>query len=1163
MIGWPRFGKLSTVRRARTRDRAPVAPEPLERRTLFAVTVLIEDAGPIVEADGGTSNASFRVRLTEPVGVLVSVDYATSGGGAALEHEDYVPTNGTLTFAPGELEKTIAVPVVGDVIAEDAETFTVSLTGTSGADGVVDGVATAMVLDTDETGVIDAVDDLVTSTAGQPITINVISNDRGIDPATSAVAILAQPAVPVGAVAVNPDNTITFTPGVDTSGIARFTYRLASGTERNTGQVTIVPAGVHVEADPLDPSLTALVVAGDGNANTFRFRKRPGGQVQVSIDRVVQGTVPAPTGRIVIVGGDGNDIVSAPGTRHPLGLYGGAGDDRITGGRLNDVLIGGDGNDTLNGGGGRDLLVGGTGADTFNGAGDDDIVIAGASAYDADSDTTRAALRDLLGTWSDRGGTQAARVAAIRSADGIGDSGAALNASTVYDDADPDTLTGTFGQDALYANLSGGSATDVLRGRRINGNGIGAVSDLSEWMPDRSVRLHVSAQQVGVTPQLIGFNQGYYLPGSSTSGWVDYSQLNAFRVWTSPNDFEPENSETFGDGIVTLEDFEARKSAVRANPEGNGFIPWDVYNDRFENLEITGRNTSKLNYMLGELTSRGIEVIMQITRSENYPFNGWDGAYEQWQHFYAMAYHAAKNYDVTRFQMYNEPDQSNATITQDEWRQRLKLASDAVKSAIEDVNRDFGKSLVPDVSAPVVKLGAESALTWDEPGSVDWGKQALIENRTDYAGRAVDYDIFNTYDMHRYADSRPLSWYTDDGEILRSEIPQYNASGQMMPFTYTEYNRRSTAGFNNRPAESLDTPQMYTEFGLINLLAMAQDVSGMYAFKFNQTDFSGSPQKTGFYYVSEEGLLDTTGATRSAGVQRLFAKGFKGALPRFATADAVGAGYESAASYDALSGTYSLMGINLSDTDPADLTIDLGEWNIPPGTAVTIEEVSQRHHGEVVQTVTVPASGRISVNQPARSVWLLRIPAAADLQTTLLPSEDAQVHNADPTNFGGGEKARVARSAIDTNDFATYLKFDLGSIPASDVSRAILQVTGQTVVAPSPSVLHVYALTNDAWSENGITWANAPNLGGADSRVSGVGTTATPVGHLTFDGTSSTTGIDLTEYLRGHPDGVITLAIVREERFTGDADGNAVEIFTRESPTGQPTLTIYQLSREG
>jgi Ca2+-binding RTX toxin-like protein len=63
----------------------------------------------------------------------------------------------------------------------------------------------------------------------------------------------------------------------------------------------------------------------------------------------------------------------------PIALegHGGAGNDTITGGSGNDVLLGDGGNDTLTGATGHDVLVGGTGADRIVGSAGHDILIAG------------------------------------------------------------------------------------------------------------------------------------------------------------------------------------------------------------------------------------------------------------------------------------------------------------------------------------------------------------------------------------------------------------------------------------------------------------------------------------------------------------------------------------------------------------------------------------------------------------------------------------------------------------------------------------------------------------------------------------------------------------------------------------------------------------------
>ena len=80
----------------------------------------------IVEGDSGTTNAVFTVSLDYSAGQVVSVQYAT-GGGTATPGLDYTALSGTLTFSPTATSRSVAVPVLGDVLDEDDETFFLTL----------------------------------------------------------------------------------------------------------------------------------------------------------------------------------------------------------------------------------------------------------------------------------------------------------------------------------------------------------------------------------------------------------------------------------------------------------------------------------------------------------------------------------------------------------------------------------------------------------------------------------------------------------------------------------------------------------------------------------------------------------------------------------------------------------------------------------------------------------------------------------------------------------------------------------------------------------------------------------------------------------------------------------------------------------------------------
>ena len=92
-----------------------------------------------------TSNASIKVTLSAASGQTVTVNYATQAN-TATAGADYFATSGTLTFAPGETQKTIQVPIVGDGTAEPAETFRLVLSSPNNV-AISRSTATVTILD--------------------------------------------------------------------------------------------------------------------------------------------------------------------------------------------------------------------------------------------------------------------------------------------------------------------------------------------------------------------------------------------------------------------------------------------------------------------------------------------------------------------------------------------------------------------------------------------------------------------------------------------------------------------------------------------------------------------------------------------------------------------------------------------------------------------------------------------------------------------------------------------------------------------------------------------------------------------------------------------------------------------------------------------------------
>jgi hypothetical protein len=113
-----------------------------------ALPCLFADDASATEGNAGTTDAQVNVRLSGPSAQVVKVNYLVRSNPPSTEAQDIVHTAGTLTFLPGETEKSVTVPVLGDTLNENPDVFTLSLSGATNA-RISDGVAKLIVFDND------------------------------------------------------------------------------------------------------------------------------------------------------------------------------------------------------------------------------------------------------------------------------------------------------------------------------------------------------------------------------------------------------------------------------------------------------------------------------------------------------------------------------------------------------------------------------------------------------------------------------------------------------------------------------------------------------------------------------------------------------------------------------------------------------------------------------------------------------------------------------------------------------------------------------------------------------------------------------------------------------------------------------------------------------
>ena len=197
--------------------------------------LFIDDVA-VVEGDAGTTAATFNVRLSPASGRTVTVNFATADGTASAG-SDYLPANGTLSFAPGTTTQTVVVAILGDVLNEANESFTVNLSAPINAT-LSDGQAT---------GTINNDDPLPALSIGN---VSVVEGDSGTTNANFTVSLSA-----VSGQTVTVDYATS-----DGTAIAGSDYTSTNGTLVFPPGTTVQTVSVVVRGDLLNEAAETFLV---------------------------------------------------------------------------------------------------------------------------------------------------------------------------------------------------------------------------------------------------------------------------------------------------------------------------------------------------------------------------------------------------------------------------------------------------------------------------------------------------------------------------------------------------------------------------------------------------------------------------------------------------------------------------------------------------------------------------------------------------------------------------------------------------------------------------------------------------------------------------------------------------------------------------------------
>ena len=202
------------------------------------------NSGSIVEGNSGTSDGTFTITLSAPSGQTVKVNYATADG-TAIAPGDYSARSGTLTFAPGERTKTVAVPIIGDTIVEADETFTLTLSNPTNATLAPNGtVGTGTIVNDDIANVPPVANSQTVSTnEDTAVAITLSATDKETPAANLTYRLVSGPQN--GTLTGTAPN-IAYTPNANFNGSDSFTFVVNDGTDdSNLATVTLQVLAVN------------------------------------------------------------------------------------------------------------------------------------------------------------------------------------------------------------------------------------------------------------------------------------------------------------------------------------------------------------------------------------------------------------------------------------------------------------------------------------------------------------------------------------------------------------------------------------------------------------------------------------------------------------------------------------------------------------------------------------------------------------------------------------------------------------------------------------------------------------------------------------------------------------------------------------------------------
>ncbi|MBO9599493.1 MAG: DNRLRE domain-containing protein, partial [Cohnella sp.] len=188
-------------------------------------------------------------------------------------------------------------------------------------------------------------------------------------------------------------------------------------------------------------------------------------------------------------------------------------------------------------------------------------------------------------------------------------------------------------------------------------------------------------------------------------------------------------------------------------------------------------------------------------------------------------------------------------------------------------------------------------------------------------------------------------------------------------------------------------------------------------------------------------------------------------------------------------------------------------------------------------------------------------PTLGNNQVALHASDDAYAKEVEPNRVLGSYTTLALRNGgLTRTTMAAYVKFDLATYTGQGLADAKLRFyASDTAVPANPVKLAVYGILNNSWTEETLTWNNAPNLGKDGSgytTITGTGTTAFYLGSISMENRNNDwQEIDVSGFVRdyGLANQKISFIVMPDKTYN-----DWINVSSKEGGTRGPELVVKE-----